>query len=338
MSAAADGSPSRRPSRGAGRGPLSRLNLVKRRAAGVVFAMTGVAALMGLTATPCPAETPAQGVVVQGEMVQGGGVEGSASRPPAAETATTPRFFDPARRIDPPDLSGRTLRILTDDDYPPFGFVRPDGALAGFNVDLARALCEALSLTCTIQARRFDTLAAALVQNEGDAAIASLRRSAALARQVDFTLPYYRTPARFVTRADSALAETSPDALAGRAIGVEARTAHEDYLRTFFPKARIKTFVTAAAARAALRAGDVEAVFGDGVTYAIWMAGEDAGRCCRFVGGPYTESRWFGEGVAIAVRKGDAALRQGFDWALHRLARNGVYADLYLKYFPIGFY
>jgi polar amino acid transport system substrate-binding protein len=306
---------------------MAKLNMAKRRAAPVFAVLTG------LIATPCLAETPAQGVVVQGAQ---GGAQSGTSTP--AEIATAPRFFDPARRIDPPDLSGRTLRILTDDDYPPFGFLRPDGALAGFNVDLARALCETLALSCTIQARRFDTLATALVQNEGDAAIASLRRSPALARQVDFTLPYYRTPARFVTRADSTLTETSPDALAGHAIGVEARTAHEDFLRRFFPKAQVKIYVTAAAARAALRAGDVEALFGDGVTYAIWMAGEEAERCCRFIGGPYTESRWFGDGVAIAVRKGDAALRQGFDWALHRLARDGVTADLYLKYFPIGFY
>ncbi|QLP98637.1 MAG: transporter substrate-binding domain-containing protein [Rhodoblastus sp.] len=252
--------------------------------------------------------------------------------------AAPPRFFDPARRLAKPDLAGRTLRILTDDEYPPFGFPAADGSLAGFNVDLARALCETLALSCTIQARRFDTLVDALAQGEGDAAVASLALAPGLTKRVDFTLPYYRTPARFLTRDDGALGEATPAALSGRAVAVEARTAHEDYLRTFFPQAKIKTYVTAAAARAALRTGEVDALFGDGVTLAIWLASGEPQGCCRFLGGPFTESRWFGDGVAIAVRKGDAGLRRGFDWALHRLAQNGVYSEAYLKYFPVGFY
>jgi hypothetical protein len=37
----------------------------------------------------------------------------------------------------------------------------------GFNVDLARAICEELGVTCTIQVRRFDTLLAALESGAG---------------------------------------------------------------------------------------------------------------------------------------------------------------------------
>jgi polar amino acid transport system substrate-binding protein len=294
--------------------------------------LTGAALAAALSLTifapclaPCAAQPAAQGAVVSGP----------AAAPPSP---VVPRFFDPARRLARPDLAGRALRILTDDDYPPFGFVGTDGTLSGFNVDLARALCETLELSCTIQARRFDTLVESLAQNEGDAVVASLARSPALAEKVEFTLPYYRTPARFVTRADAALTGASPAELAGRTVGVELRTAHEDYLRVFFPGVAIRTFVTQAAARAALRAGEIDALFGDGVSQAIWLAGAEAQGCCRFVGGPYTESRWFGDGVAIAVRKGDAHLRRGLDWALHRLAQNGRYSELYLKYFPVGFY
>ena len=70
----------------------------------------------------------------------------------------------------------------------------------------------------------------------------------------------------------------------------------------------------------------------------VWLAGELSGDCCVFKGGPYTESRFFGEGVGIAVRKEDADLRRAMDWALARLAAKDVYAEIYLKYFPVGFY
>ena len=82
----------------------------------------------------------------------------------------------------------------------------------------------------------------------------------------------------------------------------------------------------------------IDAAFADGLSLAVWLAGEDSGDCCLFKGGPYTESRFFGEGVGIAVRKEDADLRRAMDWALARLSARGVYAEIYLKYFPVGFY
>ena len=42
--------------------------------------------------------------------------------------------------------------------------VRAAGLPIGFNVDLARAICEELSVACTIQVRRFDTLLDALAE------------------------------------------------------------------------------------------------------------------------------------------------------------------------------
>ena len=36
------------------------------------------------------------------------------------------------------------LRFVTDSDYPPFHYFDEEGALTGFNVDLAKAICEAL--------------------------------------------------------------------------------------------------------------------------------------------------------------------------------------------------
>ena len=80
---------------------------------------------------------------------------------PAVEAApqAVPGFWDPRRRPDRPDLSRLTvIRFLTETDYPPFNFTGPDGNPAGFNVDLARAICDEIKVTCTIQMRRFETL------------------------------------------------------------------------------------------------------------------------------------------------------------------------------------
>src|SRR5271163_2583444 len=100
---------------------------------------------------------------------------GAASPHPAA----VPGFWDPRRRPERPDLSRiQSIRFLTEVDYPPFDYAGPDGNPAGFNVDLARLLCDEIKTTCTIQARRFDLLLEALTSNQGDAVIASIAETA----------------------------------------------------------------------------------------------------------------------------------------------------------------
>jgi len=258
---------------------------------------------------------------------------------PGPASVFVPSFWDPAARLEKPDLGTlRIVRFLTDDDYPPFDFVAPDGSLTGFNVDLARAICEELKLACTVQPRRWDTIIDALNEGRGDAAIASIAITEAARRKVDFTAPYYKTPARFVARRNTPLSSATPEELAGKSIGVEMKTAHEAYLRTFFPGAIVKPFDNTIALRSALRSGAIDVLFGDGVTLARWLDGTDAEDCCAFVGGPFTESRYFGDGVGIAVKKNNLVLRRALDYALQQLALRGVYADLYLKYFPVGFY
>lgn len=258
---------------------------------------------------------------------------------PALAQDAVPNFWDPQRRIEKPDLGNlRVIRFVTEDDYPPFDFIGPDGALTGFNVDLARAVCDELKVSCTVQARRWDTLADALASGQADAAIASQAITPRARERLDFTAPYYRTPARFVARRDAAPAEATPEGLAGRTVGVVSHSAHEAYLRTFFPRTQLRPYDTLASLRSALKRREIEFAFTDGIASAIWLAGTDSGDCCAFRGGPFTESRFFGEGVGIALRKDNGALRRALDYALKRLSERGVYADLYLKYFPIGFY
>ena len=98
---------------------------------------------------------------------------------PAQAGVVLPGFWDPRRRPERPDLSRiQSIRFLTDVDYPPFNYVGPDGNPAGFNVDLARLICEEIKVSCTIQARSFNTLLDALNDNRGDAVIASIAPTA----------------------------------------------------------------------------------------------------------------------------------------------------------------
>jgi len=250
-----------------------------------------------------------------------------------------PGFWDPKRRPDKPEPGRVTaIRFFTEDDYPPFNFKGPDGQPIGFNVDLARAICIELALQCTIQVRRFDTLVGSLEEGKGDAIIASLAINAETRKRLDFTDRYYRSPARFIARKEFPLADTTPELIAGKKVAVVSGTAHEAYLRAFFAEAAIQPMAHPETALSALKRGDVDLVFADGIALAFWLNGRDSAGCCDFRGGAFTESRYFGEGVGIAVKPGNETLRRALDYALFRLWEKGVYTDLYLRYFPVGFY
>jgi len=255
----------------------------------------------------------------------------------AEHKVVVPGFWDPRRRPERPDLSRlQNIRFLTDLDYPPFDYAGPDGNPAGFNVDLARLVCDEIKVTCTIQARPFQTLLDALSGNLGDAVIASIAANAETRKRVDFTDPYYRTPARFVALTNSPIADVLPELVAGKKIAVVAGTAHEAYLKQMFTQADVRSYPNAAAARAALKNKEVDLLFGDGIALSFWLNGTDSAGCCAFRGGPFLDSRFFGEGVGIAVKRGNDVLRQALNWALFRQWEKGSFTDLWLRYFPIS--
>jgi polar amino acid transport system substrate-binding protein len=257
--------------------------------------------------------------------------------PAGAQGVAIPNFWDPRGRQERPDLTGlRTVRFLTDDEFPPLHFAGPDGSPTGFSVELARAACERLGITCTIQARRFDTLLDSLAEGRGDVVAAAMPITADLRRRFAATGPYFRSPARFAAARERNLPEPGPATLDGRAVGVVGGTAHEAYLTTFFPKAKARGFPNLAAATAALRKGEVDYVFADGLGLALWIGGVEAGECCVLTGGPYLESRFFGEGIGFIMRPEDETLRRAFNFGLQRLWDEGKYAELYLRFFPVS--
>lgn len=257
----------------------------------------------------------------------------------AMPRAFIPNLFDPAHQtLKPEPVPVKELHFLTTDDFPPFHFALPDGTLAGFDIDLAKAICADLKLPCTIQARRFETLDGALKSGQGNVLIAALANTPSSRAGLAFTAPYYTTPARFVTRLISPIAGVTPQALAGHTIGVQDGTAHLAYLQAFYAGAGIKIFPDQDSLRASLRNGQTDVIFGDGIALSLWLNGTDSANCCAFQGGPFTESHFFGNGVSLAVAKDAIALRALLDYELEKVSRDGIYTDLYLKYFPAGFY
>ncbi len=230
------------------------------------------------------------------------------------------------------------LRFLTDADYPPFNFYDEDGILTGFNIDLARAICLELDVTCDISVRPWDKLLPALRTREADAVIAGHTVTALTIRQVDFSRRYFHTPGRFAVRRESAELKATPEGLDDVKVGVTAGTTHEAYLRAFFRSSRIRVYDNVNLAREALRTGKIDALFDDAIGLAFWLNGTSSQQCCMFNGGAFMEPKFFGDGMAIALPKGNAKLKSEIDGALQSVRDSGRFEELVSRYFPFRLY
>ncbi len=227
------------------------------------------------------------------------------------------------------------LRFLTADDYPPFNYLDPVQRLKGFNIDLVRALCAEMKVKCSIRTAPWEELEAALLSGSADVLAAGSAITATALEKMDFTAPYFRMPARFALRKGAPPATLSPRTLQDLRVAVVNNSSHEAYLKAAFPEIARVTYPDDSSAFTALQDGKVAAVFADGVKLMFWLQGEASAGCCELRGGPYTESRFFGPGMAMAVSRGRTSLARFLDAGLARLYRKGVYARLYRLYFPL---
>ena len=257
------------------------------------------------------------------------------------DEAAVPFFWDTRETPPKPDVTSLPrLRFLTTTDFRPFNFLDGQGRLTGFHVDLARAICTELGIVerCEIQALPWAELEPALHKGDGEAILAGIAVTVRSRESLAFTRSYLRFPARFVAPRASNLAEPLTAAIQDRRVGVVSETAHERLLREEFGARDVQAFDDQDAMLDALAEGRLDAAFGDGLRLAGWLGTKQGSDCCKFAGGPYMAPDYLGQGLAIATKPGDATLREALDWALQQVAVKGTFAELYLRYFPIGFF
>lgn len=264
-----------------------------------------------------------------------------AATPLLAQQPAIPDFWDSKERLPKPDISDlQRVLFLTTVDFPPFNFIDSTGRLAGFHIDLARAICRKLEIVakCQVQALPWNELGQALQNKNGEAIIAGVAVTDENRAKYAFSRPYLKFPARFVTLKNKALAEPLHDKLDGEQVGVVVASAHEQMLRDYFPGTKVVVFEQQEQMLGALKEGKIAAAFGDGMRLGFWLAGSDSADCCRFSGGPYLAGEYLGAGLAIAVAPDNAKLAGAIDYALHEINADGTFAELYLRYFPVSFY
>ena len=232
---------------------------------------------------------------------------------------------------------GTKIKIGTEGAYPPFNVLQADGSLTGFDIDIAKALCEEMGAECTFVTQDWDGIIPALLAGKFDVIIASMSITEERRQIVDFTNKYYNTPPAIAVPKDSDITEATDAGLAGRTIGAQSATTHSNYAEQKLSSADLRLYPTPDEYKLDIVSGRIEAVIDDVVVLSKWLASED-GACCKILDTLTPDPLINGEGIGIAVRKGEDDLREAFNAAIKAIRANGVYQEINDGYFEFDVY
>ncbi|MEL6217548.1 MAG: lysine/arginine/ornithine ABC transporter substrate-binding protein [Pseudomonadota bacterium] len=229
------------------------------------------------------------------------------------------------------------LRICVEGAYPPFSEVTASGELKGFDIDMTGALCEQMGKSCEMVQTEWDGIIPALLERKCDAIIASMSITEDRKKVIDFTGKYYQTPAKFIGAADAGLSDTA-EGMAGKTVGVQRGTTHQDFMESEFPDVDLKLYGTQDEAYLDLQAGRIDAIMADSVAMNDGFLQTENGKGYAFFGADYSIPKYHGEGAGIGVRQSDTELRDSFTAAIEALRSSGKYKEINDKYFDFDIY
>lgn len=211
--------------------------------------------------------------------------------------------------------------------YPPFESMDANNQIAGFDIDLANALCKQMQAECTFTNHAFDSLIPALKFKKYDAVISGMDITPERRKQVAFTDPYYANSALVISKKGEY--KTFAD-LKGKRIGMENGTTHQKYLNDTHPEIKTVAYDSYQNAFIDLKNGRLDGVFGDTAVVNEWLkTNPQLGAATEKV----TDAKYFGIGLGIAVRPDNTALLEKLNGALKAIKADGTYQKINDKWF-----
>ncbi len=213
-------------------------------------------------------------------------------------------------------------------DFRPFGFVDEKGDIAGFDVDLVRAMADLWGVDVQFVPVTSSDRIQKLVAGEVDLVAASMTHKKERDALIDFSQTYFLDGQSLLVRADSGI-EGVTDLNGKTVAAIQGSTSIDQihaYAETNGVALDILPFQEYPPALAALNAGQVDALTTDSV-FLLQAAQENPDLT---VAGP----RFTQEPYGMGVSKGDSYFRNLVDFTLQALKTSGVYDEIYARWFP----
>ena len=252
------------------------------------------------------------------------------------------------------------IKIGTEGAYPPWNAKDASGNLIGFEVDLAKELCAIMKHECTIVEQDWDGMIPALLMRKFDAIMAGMSITDERLKTINFSQGYADEVASLAVMKGSSLEslntpkainlskkgtatktlKTLADALAGKTVGVQTATIHQNFLESGdVGKVNIRTYKTQDEVNLDLASGRIDAALAAAVAFTDYAA--KSGKPVVLVG-PTFSGGAFGNGVGVGIRKGDNSTAVGkrdtkilkdFNSAINTARFKGIIRELAIKHF-----
>lgn len=206
------------------------------------------------------------------------------------------------------------LKLVLINDYPPFSFIDDKNELAGFDIDVAKAVAAKLGVKLSIDTPAWEVIAAGNWHGRWDICICSMTPTKERAEVLDFPVQYYSSPAVLAVHKDETRIKKVED-ISGKAIAVQAGSSYEAYLQktlviggegavqpTFpFDAVKVVPYETETVAFQDLGLGAGKRIDGVITNYVTAKERMEATHAFKFVSEKlYAEPNW------VAIEKGDA--------------------------------
>lgn len=232
--------------------------------------------------------------------------------------------------------SDRPIKIAIEGVYPPFNYVDKDGNPKGFEVDLAKTLCDNMGQKYQFVVLDWDGIIPGLLARKVDAVFASMSITEERKKSVAFTQKYYEENGSFVTQKGSGLV-ISQEGLKGKNIGVQRSTTWSSYIENTYPEAKIVYYDDDNRGLLDLVAGRIDTYLAQSYYMSQWLKKPES-KDFEVVGDPVGDKRYIGDGIGIALRKEDTDLKKQLNDALDTILKNGTYKKIASKYFDFDIY
>jgi len=120
------------------------------------------------------------------------------------------------------------IRVSTDPNYKPQSFQNSDGTFEGFDIDVATEVAKRMGLEVEFLPQAWAAITAGNWGGRWDMSVGSMTITPARQKIVDFSPPYYYTPAQMAASKASGI--TTIEGLAGKTICAGEATTYLDWL------------------------------------------------------------------------------------------------------------
>ena len=245
-----------------------------------------------------------------------------------------------------------SIRIGTEGAYPPWNAKDESGKLIGFEVELANFLCIYMKADCTIVEQDWDGMIPGLIMRKYDAIMAGMSITDERMKTINFSQGYADEVASLAVMKGSSLEgmdtpqsinlstggakakkalKTLTAALAGKTIGVQTATIHQNFLESGdVGSVKVRTYKTQDEVNLDLAAGRIDAALAAAVAFTDYA--EKSGKAVVLVG-PTFSGGAFGNGVGVGIRKDDTELLKAFNKAIDKARKNGDISRIAIKWF-----